>query len=92
MSIQAKLFDIIMRLPVEGPLYTAAYPLWCCFIAALASGYRDRTEKLYERLNSIRKRNKGVCPLSHDKASTAALTLPRTFALFYHVSPVCLGG
>ena len=50
-----------MRLPIEGPLYTAAYPLWCCFIAALTSGYRDKTEKLYERLNNIRKRNKGVC-------------------------------
>ncbi|KAK1147216.1 hypothetical protein N8T08_001955 [Aspergillus melleus] len=63
-SIQAKLFDIIMRLPIEGPLYTAAYPLWCCFIAALTSGYRDKTEKLYERLNNIRKRNKGnICPI-----------------------------
>ncbi|THC91341.1 hypothetical protein EYZ11_009206 [Aspergillus tanneri] len=61
-SLHAKLYDLVMRLPIDGMLYTAAYPLWCCFIAALTSGYSEKTEILYERLNSIRTRNKGnIC-------------------------------
>ncbi|KAL1962949.1 hypothetical protein VTN77DRAFT_9045 [Rasamsonia byssochlamydoides] len=58
-SLQAKLYELVLSLPVEGPYYTAIYPLWCCVIATVASTQAEHVETLYERLHNIRKRNKG---------------------------------
>jgi hypothetical protein len=59
-SLQAKLFELLVSLPTEGPFYTAIDPLWCCVIAATTSAKPEHAETLYQRLQSIRQRNKGV--------------------------------
>lgn len=59
-SLQAKLYELVISLPVDGPYFTAIYPLWCCVMAAVSSTQAEHVEMLFERLRNISQRNKGV--------------------------------
>ena len=62
MKLNAKLSHLILWLPVAGPLYTALYPIWPFFIAAMTCNANMR-DTLYNRVWDIRTREKSVrCP------------------------------
>lgn len=45
---------------MDGPYFTAIYPLWCCVMAVVTSMQAEHVEMLYEQLRNISQRNKGV--------------------------------
>ncbi|KAE8850718.1 hypothetical protein PTNB73_00265 [Pyrenophora teres f. teres] len=60
-SLSATLYSLILSLPVKGPLYTAIYPVWPLFIAAVTTD-ADRREALYQRVVPIREGDKNTLP------------------------------
>lgn len=52
---------IILSLPVKGVLYTAIYPTWPLFIAAVTVN-SDQRDRLYQRVVPIREGDKNTLP------------------------------
>jgi len=59
--LSATLHNLLLSLPVKGPLYTAIYPIWPLFIAAVTTD-ADRREALYQRVVPIREGDKNTLP------------------------------
>jgi hypothetical protein len=55
------LHTVILSLPVKGSLYTAIYPIWPLFIAAVTVG-SDKRDRLYQRVVPIREGDKNTLP------------------------------
>lgn len=55
------LFNVLLSLPVKGSLYTAIYPVWPLFIAAVTAN-SDRRDRLYQRVVPIREGDKNTLP------------------------------
>ena len=58
-KLNASLSQLILSLPNSGPLYTASYPIWPFFVAAVTC---DETmcDTLYHRVWDMRIREKSV--------------------------------
>jgi hypothetical protein len=60
-EITDSLHSVILSLPVKGSLYTAIYPVWPLFIAAVTSDSEKR-DRLYQRVVPIREGDKNTLP------------------------------
>lgn len=62
-EMQEELYQLIMLLPSDGPLFTAIYPTWSIFILAATCDV-SRRQALFRLLQAIEERNKGVSTMS----------------------------
>lgn len=62
-EMQEELYQLIMLLPSDGPLFTAIYPTWSIFILAATCDVARR-QPLFRLLQAIEERNKGVSTMS----------------------------
>ena len=53
MDTSDNLHTLLLSLPVKGALYTAIYPVWPLFIAAVTAN-SDKRDRLYQRVVPIR--------------------------------------
>jgi hypothetical protein len=60
-DLSEKLCTLILSLPVKGALYTAIYPIWPLFVAAVTIN-SDRRDQLYQRVVPIREGDKNTLP------------------------------
>lgn len=58
-ALSETLCTLILSLPVKGPLYTAIYPVWPLFVAAVTVSSEKR-EGLYQRVVPIREGDKNT--------------------------------
>lgn len=56
---QEELYQLIILLPSDGPLFTAIHPTWSIFILAATCDVARR-QPLFRLLQAIEERNKGV--------------------------------
>ncbi|KAI4644028.1 uncharacterized protein J4E78_009811 [Alternaria triticimaculans] len=61
LELSDALHTLILSLPVKGPLYTAIYPVWPFFIAAVTAN-SDKRDRLYQRVVPIREGDKNTLP------------------------------
>lgn len=61
MELNDALTAVILSLPVKGQLYTAIYPVWPVFIAAVTAN-SDKRDCLYQRVVPIREGDKNTLP------------------------------
>lgn len=61
MELNDALTQTILSIPVKGHLYTAVYPVWPLFIAALTAN-SDKRDRLYQRVVPIREGDKNTLP------------------------------
>ncbi|KAJ4379109.1 hypothetical protein N0V86_005151 [Didymella sp. IMI 355093] len=55
------LCTLVLSLPVKGALYTAIYPVWPLFVAAVTVN-SDKRDRLYQRVVPIREGDKNTLP------------------------------
>lgn len=71
---QEELYQLIISLPSDGPLFTVIYPTWSIFILAATCDVARR-QPLFRLLQAIEERNKGVSHIPYtdrtDLESTA---------------------
>jgi hypothetical protein len=61
MELNDALSQVILSLPVKGQYYTAIYPVWPLFIAAVTAN-SDKRDRLYQRVVPIREGDKNTLP------------------------------
>ncbi|OAL51219.1 hypothetical protein IQ07DRAFT_415463 [Pyrenochaeta sp. DS3sAY3a] len=61
MELSDSLHTVLLSLPVKGALYTAVYPVWPLFIAAVTAN-SDKRDRLYQRVVPIREGDKNTLP------------------------------
>ncbi|KAF1837825.1 hypothetical protein BDW02DRAFT_586303 [Decorospora gaudefroyi] len=61
LELSDTLHTTLLSLPVKGPLYTAVYPIWPLFIAAVTAN-ADKRDRLYQRVVPIREGDKNTLP------------------------------
>jgi hypothetical protein len=61
LELSDSLHTVILSLPVKGSLYTAVYPIWPLFIAAVTAN-SDKRDRLYQRVVPIREGDKNTLP------------------------------
>jgi hypothetical protein len=61
MELNDALTQVLLSLPVKGHLYTAIYPVWPLFIAAVTAN-SDKRDRLYQRVVPIREGDKNTLP------------------------------
>lgn len=61
MDTSDNLHTLLLSLPVKGALYTAIYPVWPLFIAAVTAN-SDKRDRLYQRVVPIREGDKNTVP------------------------------
>lgn len=61
LELSDALHTVILSLPVKGSLYTAIYPIWPLFIAAVTVS-SDKRDRLYQRVVPIREGDKNTLP------------------------------
>ncbi|KAF1915564.1 fungal-specific transcription factor domain-containing protein [Ampelomyces quisqualis] len=61
LELTDSLHSILLSLPVKGSLYTAIYPVWPLFIAAVTAN-SDKRDRLYQRVVPIREGDKNTLP------------------------------
>lgn len=61
MELNDTLTQLLLTLPVKGSLYTAVYPVWPLFIAAVTAN-SDKRDRLYQRVVPIREGDKNTLP------------------------------
>lgn len=61
LELSDALHAVLLSLPVKGALYTAIYPVWPLFIAAVTAG-SDKRDRLYQRVVPIREGDKNTLP------------------------------
>ncbi len=59
-EIHRPLLSVLSELPSEGPNFTAIYPLWAMFVAAVSASRKSERVMIADLLNGINTRNKGV--------------------------------
>jgi hypothetical protein len=60
-DLSEALCTIILSLPVKGALYTAIYPVWPLFVAAVTVD-SDKRDHIYQRVVPIREGDKNTLP------------------------------
>ncbi|KAF3038075.1 hypothetical protein E8E12_001337 [Didymella heteroderae] len=60
-DLSETLCTLVLSLPVKGALYTAIYPVWPLFIAAVTVN-SDKRDRLYQRVVPIREGDKNTLP------------------------------
>lgn len=60
-DLSEALCTVVLSLPVKGALYTAIYPTWPLFIAAVTVN-SDKRDHLYQRVVPIREGDKSTLP------------------------------
>ena len=61
LSLSDALHTLLLSLPVKGALYTAIYPVWPLFVAAVTAS-SDKRDRLYQRVVPIREGDKNTLP------------------------------
>ena len=61
LTTSSTLSTLLLSLPVKGALYTAIYPVWPFFIAAVTVN-SDRRDHMYQRVVPIREGDKNTLP------------------------------
>jgi hypothetical protein len=61
MELNDALSQVLLSLPVKGQYYTAIYPVWPLFIAAVTAN-SDKRDRLYQRVVPIREGDKNTLP------------------------------
>ncbi|KAF2630474.1 hypothetical protein BU25DRAFT_484615 [Macroventuria anomochaeta] len=61
LDLSDALHTLILSLPVKGALYTAIYPVWPVFVAAVTVN-SDKRDHLYQRVVPIREGDKNTLP------------------------------
>ncbi|KZM27099.1 hypothetical protein ST47_g1751 [Ascochyta rabiei] len=61
LDLSDALSTLILSLPVQGTLYTAIYPVWPLFVAAVTVN-SDKRDRLYQRVVPIREGDKNTLP------------------------------
>ncbi|RAR06672.1 hypothetical protein DDE82_003208 [Stemphylium lycopersici] len=61
LELSEALHTVLLSLPVKGPLYTAIYPIWPFFIAAVTTN-ADKRDRLYQRVVPIREGDRNTLP------------------------------
>ncbi|KAJ4366979.1 hypothetical protein N0V83_007509 [Neocucurbitaria cava] len=61
LELSDALHTVLLSLPVKGALYTAIYPVWPLFVAAVTSN-SDKRDYLYQRVVPIREGDKNTLP------------------------------
>lgn len=61
MELNDALTAALLSLPVKGNLYTAVYPVWPLFVAAVTAN-SDKRDRLYQRVVPIREGDKNTLP------------------------------
>ncbi|PSN71591.1 hypothetical protein BS50DRAFT_286703 [Corynespora cassiicola Philippines] len=61
MELNDALTHVLLSLPVKGHLYTAIYPVWPLFVAAVTAN-SDKRDRLYQRVVPIREGDKNTLP------------------------------
>ncbi|KAJ8113892.1 hypothetical protein OPT61_g4087 [Boeremia exigua] len=61
LDLSESLYTTILSLPVQGALYTAIYPVWPLFMAAVTLGAEKR-DRLYQRVVPIREGDRNTLP------------------------------
>lgn len=61
MELNDALTAVLLSIPVKGNLYTAIYPVWPLFIAAVTAN-SDKRDRLYQRVVPIREGDKNTLP------------------------------
>ena len=61
MELNDALTQILLSIPLKGHLYTADYPVWPLFIAAVTAN-SDKRDRLYQRVVPIREGDKNTLP------------------------------
>ncbi|KAF2181851.1 hypothetical protein K469DRAFT_671104 [Zopfia rhizophila CBS 207.26] len=74
MELNTALVSLILSLPVKGSLYTAIYPIWPLFIAAVTAS-ADKRELLYQRVVPIREGDKSTLPAVLQRVSSLRIWL-----------------
>ncbi|KAF2028406.1 hypothetical protein EK21DRAFT_69870 [Setomelanomma holmii] len=59
LELSDALHAVLLSLPVKGSLYTAIYPIWPVFIAAVTAS-SDKRDRLYQRVVPIREGDKNT--------------------------------
>lgn len=68
MELNDALTTVLLSLPVKGHLYTAIYPVWPVFIAAVTAN-SDKRDRLYQRVVPIREGDKNTLPAVLERVS-----------------------
>ncbi|KAF1998922.1 hypothetical protein P154DRAFT_621395 [Amniculicola lignicola CBS 123094] len=76
MELNDALIQVILSLPVKGHLYTAIYPVWPLFIAAVTAN-SDKRDRLYQRVVPIREGDKNTLPSVLQRVSGLRIWLAR---------------
>ncbi|KAH7390510.1 fungal-specific transcription factor domain-containing protein [Pyrenochaeta sp. MPI-SDFR-AT-0127] len=61
LELSDSLHTVLLSLPVKGALYTAIYPVWPLFIAAVTVN-SDKRDRLYQQVVPIREGDKNTLP------------------------------
>jgi len=61
MELNDALIQVLLSIPVKGSLYSAIYPVWPLFIAAVTAN-ADKRDRLYQRVVPIREGDKNTLP------------------------------
>lgn len=61
LELSDALHTVLHSLPVKGALYTAIYPIWPLFIAAVTAN-SDKRDRLYQHVVPIREGDKNTLP------------------------------
>ncbi|KAF2730336.1 hypothetical protein EJ04DRAFT_47693 [Polyplosphaeria fusca] len=61
MELNDALFNVLLSIPVKGNLFTAIYPVWPLFVAAVTMN-SDKRDRLYQRVVPIREGDKNTLP------------------------------
>ncbi|KAI4923045.1 uncharacterized protein J4E92_007796 [Alternaria infectoria] len=61
LELSDALHTLLLSLQVKGPLYTAIYPVWPFFVAAVTAN-SDKRDRLYQRVVPIREGDKNTLP------------------------------
>lgn len=65
---------MLLSLPVKGALYSAVYPVWPLFVAAVTVN-TDKRDRLYQHIVSIREGDKNTLPAMLKRVSGVRIWL-----------------
>jgi hypothetical protein len=68
LELSDSLYTVLLSLPVKGPLYTAIYPVWPLFVAAVTANSEKR-DRLYQRVVPIREGDRNTLPAVLERIS-----------------------
>ncbi|KAH8725242.1 fungal-specific transcription factor domain-containing protein [Phaeosphaeriaceae sp. PMI808] len=74
LELSDTLFTVLCALPVKGSLFTAIYPVWPVFIAAVTAD-ADKRDRLYQRVVPIREGDKNTLPAVLKRVSSMRVWL-----------------